>query len=934
MTKIGNVGRSQHRNRVSMIRSSLALILLILSAAAGSASAAVLEVEEVQGVVGQALSISGNGFGANETVKLDLTVGYDTSVVHAVYRLPDVTTDDIGDFHLQWTVPPELRGLPLFQLFAIGLNSGFFAEAVLMTGNTTLEIDVSPDDVICLATITPDKEIQVCAGLYQICNGGEQVPLAGKQITFYVNNTACGVSAGHALFGAAVTDSTGTACATITRLDTLELTDEISFRVKFAGESKPDSTQPPNSACDPEERVTLAVANNCQALPVINDCSDVPEIEFGVSAIDTADLYFVRSIDLDRDNLVDVVYTGSVTEGLFVAYGNNSGGLETPVNYLTISQDAFDFGYLNADTLLDIIAVQGSNTYLLYNEGNRMFNVDSVQGVTRSHGSPNALAANVPAAVSGYFNADPYLDVVRTPDLLLLGQAGGMSFTEVLLPFNIDAVEPCDFDNSGSEDLVVLNEDSMFIYVNDGAGNFSYASAVHVGLSSFEVPPIIVITDFDTDGNCDYAVVLPTPDTTEQSVITVMLGDGAGNAAEVQTLTIDGIAYNLSANDVDRDHILDIIVANGSTGALQVFYGDGTGHFEEPQTIDLGAGVSQTYALGALDVDRDGNIDFVSGELGGGDLVLAVSQEPDDPVLPDEMIVFGFSNLNVKVQNPDGDIISPTTRTVAGSDYQTVDINEDGLLDERTLDYNLQYGEYIVTVALEPDAPEGPGGTEPTYGAAIGIDGSQQAVLYSNYNNAGVAKNAADTILQADSLTFYYTVEPVSSIQPPNGYPVSLSRPTFDWTLQRPDDLPEYVHHFQLDRFFDFRAPTFDTAQLAAPIYRPDASLGTDSVYYWRYRVHDGTEWSEWSRTFAVFTSNLCCLYSAGNADSDPDGIVDVSDAAYLVGFLFAGLPQPGTHPGCTGAGNADGEGIINVADVSYIVDYLFKDGPEPAPCP
>ncbi|MCK5567842.1 MAG: VCBS repeat-containing protein, partial [Actinomycetia bacterium] len=41
-----------------------------------------------------------------------------------------------------------------------------------------------------------------------------------------------------------------------------------------------------------------------------------------IAPVDTADLYYVQSADLDRDNYLDVVYTGSVESGLYIAYGD------------------------------------------------------------------------------------------------------------------------------------------------------------------------------------------------------------------------------------------------------------------------------------------------------------------------------------------------------------------------------------------------------------------------------------------------------------------------------------------------------------------------------------------------------------------------------------------------------------------------------------
>ncbi len=903
------------------------VVLLLLIMTPNQISSAELELSEFYDNSVEILNIVGRDFMPNESVRVELTAQFSTGEMSEIFRLPIINTDNTGSFNIDWEIT-NLPAIPtIIFIEAIGQSSGYRVESAFYNSNTNLNLSIDPDQTICLQDITPELEIEVCATLTENCGGGEEAPLEGREIQFYLNNDGCGVSVGQDPIVTVVTDINGSACMVFTRIDTLELTDELTFRIKFPGESKPTSNESPNSACDPQDRINLAVSNACFSMPIITDCGEDPIVEYDVTPSDSADLYFVRSIDIDRDNFVDIIFTGSVTSGLFIAFGNSSGELDPPVSYHSISQDAFDFGYLNPDTLLDIIAVRGNMTYLLLNEGNRQFSVDSILT------SAKEPAANIPSIASGYFNSDPFLDFIKASNLIYLGESDGKTFTEIALPFSFDALETCDFDNSGSEDIVVIKDDSMIIHLNDGDGNFVQSSSIFIGTSTLDLPPVIAVTDFDKDGNCDYALVLPISDSTEQSRLTIALGDGSGNINITQSLIISGVAYNLTTDDIDQDHILDIVIANGSTGNLEIFLGDGFGQFTREQIIDLGNGTTQTFALGSLDIDRDGNIDFVSGELGGGNLVVAINQDPDEPVISDEMVVFGFSNLDVKVQNPDDEIISPTFSTVAGSDYQTVDINGDGLLDERTMDYNLQYGEYTITYYLEPDASDS-SGEEPTYAGAIGIDGSQQATIFINYDNSGVAAKA-DTIYQADSLVFYYTVEEESSIQPPNGYPVVISRPVFDWSMQvsqlPPDD---YTYHFQLDRYYDFRAPLFDSVGLIDPEFQPMYSLGNDSVYYWHYRVYDGTEWSEYSRTFAVLVTDLCCLYSTGNVNSDPNGEIDINDAVYLIGYLLQGFPRPAVNAECNVAGNVNGDDSIDISDAVYLVNYVLKGGPLPGVCP
>ncbi|MGB5137520.1 MAG: dockerin type I repeat-containing protein, partial [Candidatus Zixiibacteriota bacterium] len=63
--------------------------------------------------------------------------------------------------------------------------------------------------------------------------------------------------------------------------------------------------------------------------------------------------------------------------------------------------------------------------------------------------------------------------------------------------------------------------------------------------------------------------------------------------------------------------------------------------------------------------------------------------------------------------------------------------------------------------------------------------------------------------------------------------------------------------------------------------------------------------------------------------DADCTGIITISDAVYLINYIFAGGPAPCTPT----AGDADGTGIITISDAVYLINYIFAGGPAPA-CP
>ena len=65
--------------------------------------------------------------------------------------------------------------------------------------------------------------------------------------------------------------------------------------------------------------------------------------------------------------------------------------------------------------------------------------------------------------------------------------------------------------------------------------------------------------------------------------------------------------------------------------------------------------------------------------------------------------------------------------------------------------------------------------------------------------------------------------------------------------------------------------------------------------------------------------------------DADGNNIVTISDAVYLINYIFSGGPAP--DPITTG--DADCNGIITISDAVYLINYIFTGGPAPcSACP
>lgn len=64
--------------------------------------------------------------------------------------------------------------------------------------------------------------------------------------------------------------------------------------------------------------------------------------------------------------------------------------------------------------------------------------------------------------------------------------------------------------------------------------------------------------------------------------------------------------------------------------------------------------------------------------------------------------------------------------------------------------------------------------------------------------------------------------------------------------------------------------------------------------------------------------------------DADGEGNVNVSDAVYLINYVFTGGNPPVPYE----AGDANEDTIVNVSDAVYILNYIFAGGLSPCPNP
>src|SRR5438132_9957778 len=214
----------------------------------------------------------------------------------------------------------------------------------------------------------------------------------------------------------------------------------------------------------------------------------------------------------------------------------------------------------------------------------------------------------------GDVNRDGHLDLVNATNWgydedILLGDGLG-AFHRASPPTEIDGDgEPVrlllrDFNNDGKLDIVVNapDDNKVIIYFGDGKGNFP---GPDLEIEGVQHPFGMDAGDLNGDGNLDAVVAAPS-NTAAASLLTVMLGDGAGGFT-ISTFPVGDLPSSNKIGDLNNDGDQDIVVAgaqpgNTSGNYISTYLGNGRGVFALAQTVQLGPGnLTGEIALGDFD---------------------------------------------------------------------------------------------------------------------------------------------------------------------------------------------------------------------------------------------------------------------------------------------------------------------------------------------
>lgn len=582
--------------------------------------------------------------------------------------------------------------------------------------------------------------------------------------------------------------------------------------------------------------------------------------------------------DFDNDLDADLLCVNRKSKDFIVLYNNGSGRFFNRTRFVTSNEpwnaisDDFD-----SDGDLDVmLTIHIQNTVEVFeNDGSGHF----------VHHSTHAVGARPTGIIVADLDGDSLNDIAVTnydgkSQSVLMNTGGDYApAIESHIGGRALTLSAADHNHDGLMDLVfpLIDDDEVFINLSQSGLGFPSVVGIKGGYYSCTA-----------DVNGDYSEDVIAVNLL-QDHISVTTMDFAGRPLRTFYFPTPAQPIAAVAEDLDLDGDVDIAVATISSQQITILANDGSGRFLQQNSVSTGREAANLYKG---DFDEDGDCD----------LLLQAGVYGPSPGL---FIVENTGNMQfvLRTDNSFTEIDSYTNMVTCK------DLNGDGDLDLIVPrgKIAIYYGAEGLTFqpVFEMTVPGGNSYMAEVVDFDRDGDYDFSAVIYNTHRVTELVNDGSGGFTSVD-------LGMVPAITLFSEYSYSLDVDGNGWT-----DIVATT-----DAFLNFHVFLNDSGTFAAP---QSVHLGAGM---WGYMdaEGDGDEdllfSSENSGLILISTNCSTPVYTFG--DCNNDGKVDVSDAVFLINYIFAdgGPPEPRLR------GDINHDYLVNVSDIVRIVNYVFFGAP------